>query len=99
MSANTIKTDLSGTISVSDVAQLLVGRADFGTIEERFIYNLSETEVLWVWLYRGVQQVGQNIANVPGAFPLGPRLGWAGAIANSIAVQGKAGQKFTAGER
>lgn len=99
MVANTIRTDVSGTITTSNIAQLLFLRAEFAVIEERWVVNLSETDTLWLWLYRGVQQVGTNIANLPGAFPLPPRTSWVGAIANSIAVQGVAGQKFTAGER
>jgi hypothetical protein len=99
MTANTIRTNLSGTIAVSDVSQLLVPLATFGSIQERFIFNLSTTETLWIWLYRGDSELGRDFANEPGAIPLGPRQGWSGAIANSIAVQGKVGQKFTAGER
>lgn len=99
MVANTIRTDVSGTIAVTGVAQLLIPRAEFASVEERWVFNLSETDTLWIWLYRGLNKVGQDFAGDPGAIPLAPRTGWSGQISNSIAVQGVAGQGFTAGER
>lgn len=86
-------TDFSGTCATAATSQPLFPAISTGDAYERFIWNLSDTDILWISYF------GAATADTPGSIPILPQTGLSWTALNAVTVSGSEDQPFTAGER